>query len=136
MNNKKGFTLVELLAVIVILGVLLSVTTVAVNSIKKKQDEKNKLNVISGILTGAKHYVTDNNKSTGSVKVSVLLNENYVDFDQDKYSNLINLNVNYTKCSNSIKRKFEIKVDNKKYNDCGCEGQALSQTSSELCIGN
>ena len=39
-NNKKGFTLVELLAVIVILGVLLLVAVPAVNNIMKTSKEK------------------------------------------------------------------------------------------------
>ena len=57
MKNKKGFTLIELLAVIVILGILLSISITAVNKIRKKQEIENKLNVLSGIFTGAKSYI-------------------------------------------------------------------------------
>ena len=54
-NNKKGFTLVELLAVIVILGVLLVVAVPAVNNIMKTSKEKaakdNALMVIKALET-------------------------------------------------------------------------------------
>ena len=44
--NKKGFTMIELLAVIVILAVLLGVTTVSVFSIRKNQEEENYKNIL------------------------------------------------------------------------------------------
>lgn len=150
MKNKKGFTLVELLAVIVILGILLGVTTVAVGNIKKKQDIKNYENIISSILTGAKRYVTDNNLSTGYVSVQDLVNGEYVDFDESKfdsseYSELSGETVDYDRCSGSIKRIFKIGplkvgtdenndglIDEKTYNDCGCETQGVGD-SAILC---
>ena len=85
MSKIKGFTLVELLAVIVILGIVLSVSIVSVNSIRKKQEKENKENVISSILTGAKSYVADNNLDVPtSLKVEIL-QDNYVSFDQKEY---------------------------------------------------
>lgn len=60
MKKNKGFTLIELLAVIVILGVLLSISMVAVNKIKKNQDEENRKNQISGIMSSTKIYIANN----------------------------------------------------------------------------
>ena len=147
MKNKKGFTLIELLAVIVILGIITSISVVSVNSIKKKQDEENRKNVISSILTGAKRYVADHPEvldGMNYVDVSKLLeNEKYVDFDQNKYSDLVKDNNNDSKivsisqCSpGSIKLKYSFTdpADGKTYNDCGCESQTDNATSAKkLC---
>lgn len=132
--KNKGFTLIELLAVIVILGILLSITTISVNSLKKKQDEKNLQNVISSILTGAKEYNAKNRIQVGgSVKVEELKSGDYVDFDEDKYSNLLKKNVTKNQCENPLKVKYSIEVDGTIYNDCGCEEQKDGATSNEIC---
>ena len=78
MKNKKGFTLVELLAVIIILSIILSITAIAVMKVKKNQDRINYQNMISGILTGAKNYVTNHPGET-SVTVNELINKKYID---------------------------------------------------------
>ena len=132
--KNKGFTLIELLAVIVILGILLSITTVSVNSLKKKQDEKNLQNVISSILTGAKEYNAKNRIQVGgSVNVEELKSGDYVDFDEDKYSNLLKKNVTKNQCENPLKVKYSIKVDGTTYNDCGCDEQKDGAASKEIC---
>ena len=142
MKSKKGFTLIELLAVIVILGILISISTVAVNSLRKKQDEENKKNVISSILTGAKQYNADERIPVGSsVSVSELVSGNYVDFDQNKYPELATSDVIKEQCCegisdsncNPLKVKYSITVGEKTYNDCGCEKQEDGAESSEIC---
>ena len=56
--NKKGFTLTELLAVIVILAVVSLIGTVSITGVKRKMNEnmfRNKLaEVISAVLSGEK----------------------------------------------------------------------------------
>lgn len=133
--KNKGFTLIELLAVIVILGILLSITTISVNSLKKKQDEKNLQNVISSILTGAKEYNAKNRIQVGgSVNVEELKSGDYVDFDEDKYSNLLEKKVTKNQCEkNRLKVKYSIKVDRTTYNDCGCDEQKDGAASNEIC---
>lgn len=135
MKNKKGFTLIELLAVIVILGILLSISITAVNKIKKKQDVENKENVISGILTGAKSYVSDNTSILDTLPKDITVStfkDKYADFDEKKYD-FNNLSVNITRCvNNDSKLKYSIKVEETNYNDCGCEEQA-SGVSTKIC---
>ena len=131
-NNKKNkaFTLIELLAVIVILGILLSVSIVAVNNIRKKQDEQNRQNVISAILTGAKECVSDDICTSDNISVSDLLDNNYVDFDRNKYEDLAIKEVKIDTCNNKLKQKYTFD----EYNDCGCELQPSTSTAAvNLC---
>ncbi len=133
MSKIKGFTLVELLAVIVILGIVLSVSIVSVNSIRKKQEKENMENVISSILTGAKSYVADNNLDVPtSLKVEIL-QDNYVSFDQKEYD-FKNKIVNISACKNNdLKLEYSINIDNNIYTDCGCELQEEGN-SLKICI--
>lgn len=132
--KNKGFTLIELLAVIVLLGVLLSITVISVNSIKKKQDEKNKLNIISGILTGAKEYNVDYKIDNDGVLVDTLKNKGYTDFDEEKF-NANNLYVTKENCTGEfdLKYKYKITIDGKTYNDCGCDMQESGSISKTIC---
>lgn len=129
MKKQRGFTLVELLAVIVILGIILSISTVAIVGIKEKQDKKNKKNVISSILTGAKAYNAEE-KFDESISVSDLIDSGYVDFDQNKYSDLLEMYVEKINCDDELKLKVMYTLG--KYNDCGCEAQ-VAGFSTELC---
>lgn len=137
MKRNKGFTLIELLAVIAILGVLLSISTVAVVSIKNKQDDKNRINVISGILTGAKAYVAENPSviskiSEDGIRVSEIIEKGFTTFDTNKFSELSKGSVTITECKeNKLKLKYGIKVGNDTYNDCGCESQ--TDSAEEIC---
>lgn len=144
MKNKKGFTLIELLAVIVILGIITSISVVSVNNVRRKQEKENRKNVISSILTGAKRYVADHPEVLNSVPTNIsvselLKNEKYVDFERDKYNDLIT-SVNVSMCtSNPIKLKYSFKDinDSTTYNDCGCDVQPDNSDTpaDKLCIG-
>ena len=56
MMNRKGFTLVELLATLVILAIVLSLGTYAITNIIKSSKEKNYDLLISNIRDGAEVY--------------------------------------------------------------------------------
>ena len=96
MKKNKGFTLIEVLAVLVILSLLITFSVVSVNKIKKKQEVANKINVIRSILTAARAYEADYPNTQAdttipgfNVKVDTLLSKGYVDFDQDKYKSYV-----------------------------------------------
>lgn len=143
-KNKKGFSLIELLAVIVILGILLSISIVAVNSIRKKQEVENRRNVIIGVLAGARRYASDyntvfdemelNGDAEYSVDVSSLVDGGYTDLDENKYDDIYNGSVFVEICDDNNKIKFIYKDGDKTYNDCGCM-QQNSENTSELCGG-
>ena len=121
MNKNKGFTLVELLAVIIILAMLVAFSTVAISKIKKKQDLKNRENVISSILTGAKAFNAET-RFNDNITVSDLIKSGYVEFDQNKYSDLVGESVYKEICKetgNDLKVRY--KLGN--LNDCGCKEQ-------------
>ena len=138
--NKKGFTMIELLAVIVILAVLLGVTTVSVFSIRKNQEEENYKNTISSILTGAKNFTAEHpsrkseKNAEGKIEITVqeLIDGEYIDFDKEKDSNeedpdkkISNKSVIIEACgTDPLKVKYVLNG----YNDCGCESQENTPT--------
>ena len=54
--NKKGFTLVELLATIILLAIVLSLSSIAIIGIINSSKEKNYEQLISNIKDGAEVY--------------------------------------------------------------------------------
>ena len=86
--NNKGFTLVELLAVIVILSSLSIVAVVSVTSSLGRRDEKECQEQISLAKNAAKIYFSLNNVT--SVTVSTLKNANY--FEEETKTDKLDLN--------------------------------------------
>lgn len=58
--NNKGFTLIETLAVVVILSVLIAIMVPSVNHLIEKNKENNYQSLKDGIVSAAKIYVSDN----------------------------------------------------------------------------
>lgn len=145
MKKNKGFTLIEVLAVLVILSLLITFSVVSVNKIKKKQEVANRINVIRSILTAARAYEADNPNLTGkTVTVNTLLNKGYVDFDQDKYNEYTDLSVTWWNEPSTQKQEFqtnnEIYINdstNLKVSDCGLEtSQDINDKGKLICEEN
>lgn len=95
MKNKKGFTLTEVIIVIVIIGVLISISIPSITAIRKKMnirlfEEKKK-----EILTAAELYAKDKGITTDTmIKVYNLLDEKYL--KKDVSPNSTNCSGNHT----------------------------------------
>lgn len=134
MKNNKGFSLVELLAVIVILSIILALSTTSVMKIKENQEKKDMVNLINTILTGAKTFATEN----GNLKikdangndvwptVGYLESQGKVKYDKSKYDGIDNVKISYEMCEeNKLKRNFILTYDGKTFNDLGCVEQVV-----------
>ncbi|HPW05776.1 MAG TPA: prepilin-type N-terminal cleavage/methylation domain-containing protein, partial [bacterium] len=61
MNNKKGFTLIELLVVIAIIGLLSTMSVLALNSARARARDAKRIADIKQIQTALEMYYNDNN---------------------------------------------------------------------------
>ena len=98
-KNKKGFTLVELIAVITILGVICMIAIPSYNNyIKKAKDKKceaDRLAIIDATKTFINDCISKNNCATDkkiryyvgtNLKVSTLIDKSYLNSDYAKYN--------------------------------------------------
>lgn len=82
-NNKNGFTLVELLATIVILGIISVIAVVSITSIVNHSKVVECENIVLSLKSAVKEYVSDgrysNNKiyDGAEIKVSTLMDDGY-----------------------------------------------------------
>ena len=87
---KKGFTLVELLAVLVILGIILTITYYSVNSLLNNSEDSLSDTQEAAIIEAAKIYYLEEGMDLESglnkvcVSVSYLINKGYIDRSEIK----------------------------------------------------
>jgi prepilin-type N-terminal cleavage/methylation domain-containing protein len=94
---KKGFTLVELLAVIALIGILITISIPAYNNIKKKSAERTLENKISMLEVAAYNYGNDNINAVKSnpedydnITIANLIEAGYLTSESDNGNFLIN----------------------------------------------
>ena len=80
MKNNKGFTLVELLATLVVLGIIMAIAVPNVVSVVQKNRQKNLIEDGKKMISLAQYYVSKNNPPSGPLKLSVIdLSEDLTD---------------------------------------------------------
>ncbi len=87
MKKNEGFTIPELLAVIAILGILVTMATASYNGISNNIKKKTLDNKINLIKIKAEEYATDNDIVTDTISVAKLINDGYLDSEADTDNN-------------------------------------------------
>ena len=110
MNKDKGFSIPELLAVIVIMGILVTIATISYNGISKSIKERALANKIELIKTKALDYAEGNNINNETISVAKLIMEGYLEAERetDKNEKISNPLGGYLDCYNiNIKRDLD-----------------------------
>ena len=88
--NKKGFTLVEILAVIVIISVVALIGTASLTAVRKNMNQNMFETKLELVLSAAKSYADDNKSSitsTKNVTIQSLINSGYLATDETDTDN-------------------------------------------------
>lgn len=136
--DNKGYTLVELLATIVILGLVLTIATIGINSISKMIRENQRNNVIKKIEIAASKYAFDTGKTI--IFVDELITKGYIESDNN--SGYLNDPVNNKKLncyivemereSDYYNSKF---INNKSYETAeGCDENIINELNESITI--
>lgn len=106
MKNNKGFTLVETIAVIIILGIVLSIAVPSITNVVKSTNKNRMISDAETFISEVKEYVEsdtigntpNNNKYTlKSIKTKLSKSPYGKEYKEDSYVQIVNNNV-YTVC--------------------------------------
>lgn len=135
-EKKYGFSIPELLAVIVIIGILATIATASYNGISKSVKEKTYQSKINLIKSKAVEYASDNNIDAETISVARLINEGYLDLENDTDANekLNNPNGGYLDCYQISISKNVDDYDVNVNSDDTCNLANLDNISSKINI--
>lgn len=89
--RKNGFTLIELIGIIVIIGLILLVAVPTINTVIERSEENRKQDALNNIYMAAENYlmanydeysILDNVGNSQYIYVMDLINEQYMDIDE------------------------------------------------------
>lgn len=116
--NKRGFTLVEILVVITLMGVIAGIAVPSIYTIANKQKENVKNKQLETILSVSEMYLRDNIDDIQDITVQTLVKEGYLNEEDTKdptndeqyLNNNIYFNKNncHTCSTQNINKKFNI----------------------------
>ena len=116
MKKNKGFTLVELLAVIAVLGIIMVIVGVNVSKAVKDSRIKAKFIAAKEIVTMASAYITTEN-SGNCVDVQTLINDGYLEKDLTNPATGENGGVftNQKVCREDVQKQTDYELKEDKY---------------------
>jgi len=129
--KKKGFTIVELLAAIALLGVILVIATISISSVGKKIRQKQRDNLVLDIKIAARRYIA--NTGLSKVFVQTLIEEGYITTDSD------DKNIYDPVTDESLNCYYvSVEEDKEKFiaGDCQLESISNAVLSMTYCSGN
>lgn len=94
MKNKKGFTLVEVLAVVILLGIISAIIYPVLNGVLEENRRKAFIQSLNGIVRTADMYKADNNNNLGVIDYDDDLLD--ISYDQDWLSGTVSLELDST----------------------------------------
>lgn len=106
MKNNKGFTLVETIAVIIILGVVLSIAVPSITNVVKSTNKNRMISDAETFISEVKEYVesdtigntpNDNKYKLVNIKSKLSKSPYGKEYKEDSYVQIVNNNV-YTVC--------------------------------------
>ncbi|MBE6155727.1 MAG: type II secretion system protein [Firmicutes bacterium] len=140
-ENKKGFTIIELLAVIVLLGVIITIAALSLVSISNAVKNRQKENLKARIIVAAQRYVS----ATGITKVYVetLIKEGVLKSDNESESIIDPVDnssmncdyVDYTNENNPVYEESDT-CDSSLFNDTMLTILYCAASSGGSCIPN
>ena len=113
--NKKGFTLVELIAVISIIGVLALISIPAISSLMNNFRNDYYKRLEKSIEAAAREYAADKKMQSGNVTIGDLISNSYIDEVKDYKKNDCNLSgskVIFNKITNTYTVDLKCPGDN------------------------
>lgn len=114
MNKKLGFTLVELMAVLVVLGLILLMSVPSITSTLQKSKEQKAQEQENALCTAARSYFELEKDDAGKVlkvpqkiKITDLINKEYV-----KEENVEDINKEKSACLKIVSSKMQCSIIN------------------------
>ena len=120
MKNKKGFTLMELLSVIVLLGIIITIGLFSISSIRKAILDRQYKNLKTEIELAAEKYYQDTENTF--FYVQTLIDEGYIKTDNSSLNIYSPIDSNIMNCYmiNVVDGKATLD-DKKKNEECNAE---------------
>ena len=107
LKNNKGLTLIELLAVVVIMGILSSLAVTAISKLLSRSTENYYKDQEDNVALAAQSYTNDNRNllpfkigSTTTITLSVLIDDGYIKTVKDKSGNTCSASNSYVTITN------------------------------------